>query len=1103
VRPLRAGVCLALLAILPPAALSQATTAELGGFVRDPGGLPVAAAAITLRHTATGLTVTQASGPEGDYHFPALPAGSYVLTATRVGFAPLRRDGIGLRVGDRATVDLDLVLGDASQAVEVSAAPPLLQSARGTVSFVVEQQKVVTLPLDGRNFVPLLALSPGVTLPPGGLLPRINGSRPRVSEYLYDGISVLQPEPGQVAYYPILDAIEEFRVETNSYAAEYGRSNGGVILVTQKSGTNTWRGTVFEFFRNERLNARNRFAPPGAKPRFRRNQHGLVLGGPLARNRTFLFADWQGTRLETGVVRTSTVPTIAERSGLFTAAVFDPATTRRSAAGYARDPFPANRIPAARFDPVAQAVAVRYPAPNVDTTANNYRRLANERTAAEQFDVRGDHYQSPAQRFFSRYAFLRDHSRPASPLPDGGGNLTTGVPGDTVTRADSVAGEHTWTPRPAIVNQFRAGYTARRLARRALRIGQSATAATGIPHLPASSFADVLPTFDIIGLQQLGPPANSNARFATAVLQIANTFSWMRGAHQGKAGVDLRRQTLNVLQPAHPTGNFQFPPLFTGALAASGAVSGGSSFGSFLLGQVGRFSLDAQPEVLRPRAQTAEFFLQDDWRVSRRLSWNPGLRYTLNLPSTVVGDQGAVFNLNTERLDLLGSHLLGSHLLGSPGQPRAARRLEKRLLAPRVGVAFLLRDSLVLRSGYSLTWIEQAGITTPFTTPLFPFVQSLGQQTLDNLTPAFLLAQGPTVRPQAPGPDAGLGQGVFGVQRDNGSGYAQQWNLSVQKSFGAHWSVEVGYLGSKLTRLGVPDGNLNQLTVEQLALGAPLTQAVANPWAGLLPAGSPLGGPMIPRAQLLRPFPRFTTVALYRNNVGHSTYHSAQARAEKRLARGLTLTLAYTFSRLIDDAGAVFDSALLSGPVANFQAADSFNRRLEKDVSTGNVPHNFSAGFVYERAGRSRWLRGWQVAGMVRAQSGSPVAVTQANNLNAFAGFGVQRPNRVANPQLARGERSTARWFDTAAFRPAPQFTLGNSSRNPVVGPGYRAVDLMVGRSFRLGEARRLELRAEAFNAMNTPLLGNPNGSFGAPGFGSITTALDPRVWELVAKFHF
>ncbi len=1096
---LRVTLPLLLLLSLRPTAIAQSTKADLLGVVRDPAGLPVTSALVNLRNTATGLTSAQTSGIDGGYQFFALPPGEYQLTVTKLRFAPLQRERILLRVGDRLALDLNLQLGDASQAVEVTDAPPLLQATRGTVSFVVERRKVVTLPLDGRNFVPLIALSPGVSLPPGNLLPRINGSRPRVSEYIYDGISVLQPEPGQVAYYPIIDAIEEFRVETNSYSAEYGRSNGGVILVNQKSGTNVWHGTLFEFFRNEKLNAQNLFATTGDKPRFRRNQYGFVVGGPLQKNQTFLFADWQGTRLNTGVVRTSTVPTTAQRGGAFVNAVFDPATTRRSEAGFARDPFPGNVIPATRFDRAAQAVVDRYPAPNgfgaagAEATANNYRRQGNDDTAAEQFDLRVDRYLGVNQRLFGRYSFLRDDSRPSTPLPDGSGNLTAGTIGDTITRADSVVGEHTWNVAPTVVNQLRAGYTRRRFSRSSLRLGRPASEATLIPNIPASSFADVLPTYDIVGLQQLGPPASGNSNFTTSVTQLVDNASWLRGGHSFKAGTDIRLQTLDVLQPPSPTGNFQFTGIFTGALAPSGAVTGGSAFGSFLLGQVGRFSLDAQPELLQPRARIAEFFLQDDWRASRRLSLNLGVRYTLNFPSTVVGDRGAVFNLATQRLDYLGAN----------GAPSTARELEKKNFAPRAGLAYSLRESLVLRSGYSLTWIEQAGITTPFTTPLFPFIQTLGQQTLDNINPAFVLSQGPAVRVQPLGPDAGLGQGVFGVQRDNGSGYAQQWNFSLQKTFGSDWSVEAGYLGSKLTRLGVPDGNLNQLTVEQLALGAQLTQAVSNPFLGQVPANSSLGGATIPRGQLLRPFPRFTTVALYRNNVGHSTYHSFQGRLEKRLSRGLTFTMAYTFSRLIDDAGAVFDSAVLTGPVANFQAADSFNKRLEKDVSTGNVPHNLSFGFVYELAGEGRWRRGWQVAGIVRAQSGSPVAVTQATNLNAFAGFGVQRPNRVADPALAAEERSTARWFRTSAFAQAPQFTIGNSSRNPVVGPAYRTLDAMIGRTFRLSERLRAEFRAEAFNATNTPPLGNPNGSFGNPAFGTITTALDPRVYELVVKLQF
>ncbi len=329
---------------------AQSTKAEFFGVIRDPGSLPVNGATVELTNVGTDVKSSVRTNAEGTYNFFALPAGTYRVEVTKEGFSALRRDGMALRVGDRLSLDLDLKIGDVSQAVEVTAAAPLLQSNRGTASFVVEQKKIVTLPLDGRNFVPLIALAPGVNLPPGQFLPRVNGSRPRTSEYIYDGISVLQPEPGQVAFYPIVDAIDEFRVETNSPSAEYGRSNGGVIMVNQKSGSNDLHGTLFEFFRNEALNARNLFATTGDKPRFRRNQYGFVLGGPVQRNKTFFFVDWQGTRLDTGVVRTSTVPTSAQKRGVFSQAVFDPLTTRQTSTGYVRDAFPGNVIPADRID---------------------------------------------------------------------------------------------------------------------------------------------------------------------------------------------------------------------------------------------------------------------------------------------------------------------------------------------------------------------------------------------------------------------------------------------------------------------------------------------------------------------------------------------------------------------------------------------------------------------------------------------------------------------------------------------------------------------------------------------------------------------------------
>lgn len=1099
-----------LLAPLPT--YGQAGKAELFGVVLDASGLPVPLAGVELEESATAARRNVASSDRGEYHFFGLAPGSYRVSVDKQGFRAYRQAGLQLRVGDRIALDIRLELGDFAQTVEVTAAAPLLQATTGTISLVVEEKKVVTLPLDGRNFIPLLALSPGVALPPGSFFPRVNGSRPRVSEYLYDGISVLQPEPGQVAFYPIIDAIEEFRVNTSNYSAEYGRSNGGVILVSQKSGTNELHGSLFEFFRNEKLNARNLFATTGSKPLFRRNQYGFVMGGPIEKQKTFFFADYQGSRQAVGVVRTSTVPTRQQRQGIYSTPIYDPATTQQTATGFRRDPFPDSTIPLNRFDSAALKALERFPFPNIfssggiEATANNYRRTGTERQFQDQFDVRLDHQIRHNQQFFSRYSYLRDDSRPATPLPDGSGTITSGVIGNTLTRADSIVGEHSWTVTPGSLNQLRFGFTRRGFNRGGLRLAIPASQASNVPNIPAGAFFDALPVFQLTGYQQIGPSSNTNSEFTTSVTQLIDTFSSQRGRHSLKFGADLRWEQLDVLQPPNPTGLFQFVEQSTSGLSSSGSplAGSGSALASFLLGQVNTFSIDLQDHKLKPRAQISEFFVQDDWKLSSRLSLNLGVRYTLNFPSTEANNRSAVFNLETQQLDFRGKD----------GNPRNVRNLEKLDLGPRVGVALRITDSLVIRSGYGLTWIEQPGITTPFTTPLFPFIQTVGQRSLDNINPAFILSSGPAVQVAEPNPNSGLGQGVFGVDRHQGSGYAQQWNLMLQKIFLQDLSVEGGYLGSKLTRLGVPDVNLNQLTVNQLALGSQLTQLVPNPYFGQIPAASSLGGPTIARQQLLRPYPRFTTVTLYRNNIGNSVYHSFQGRVEKRFSRGLTFIAAGTFSKLMDDASSVFDAAILTGPVANFPVADSFNRRLERGLSNGDIPRIVSSGFVYELpfgegrpvnlgGWRGRLMGGWQLAGIIRLQSGVPVTVTQATNFNSFAGFGTQRPNRNSDPNLPANQRSTARYFDTSAFATAPQFTLGNSSRNPVRGPGYRTADLMFGKTFTLVEHTRLEFRAEVFNVTNTPPLGNPNGNFGTAAFGTITSAGDPRVFEFVLKLHF
>jgi len=1063
-------IVLALAAVVSLRCFGQAGKAELFGTIQDPQKLAVGTATVTCTESGTRARFETVTDERGAYHLLGLPAGQFALAIEKPGFRPYHQEGITLRIGDKSRLDVKLEVGQTSQSVEVRGEATLLETASGSVNYHVGQAQLETLPLDGRNFIPLVALSPGVALPGGGsLLPRINGSRPRTNEYLYDGISVLQPEPGQVAFYPIVDAMEEFRLNINSYSPEYGRSNGGTVMVIGKSGSNDFHGTLFEFFRNEDLNARNYFAQPGRRPEFRRNQYGATVGGPIQKNKTFFFADWQGTRLRTGITRQSVVPTLAQRSGVFAAAVYDPATSPRT-------PFANSTIPANRLDPVAQQVLQHYPAPNA-AGANNFILTGVEPDSQDQFDGRVDHVFRDRHRAFLRYSYLRDDDTPVPFLPDGSGNLTSGVIGHAITRGDGISSEYDWTVSPTVLNQARFGYTRRDVNQQSLQNG-----GITVPGAPQSAFPSTLPIFTVTGLQQIGPTTAANSNFTTSVTEFLDTFSMVRRRHTFKFGTDIRREALDILNPANQTGSFAFTT--TGSDSSTGA--GGNALASLLLGQVNAFSIDIQNRVLQERAHVAEFFAEDDWKVTDRLTLNLGTRYTLNFPSTEVHRQDAVFNLKTQVLDF----------------PRTARELECCDFGPRAGLAYRLGDSWVIRSGYGMIWFEQTGITTPFTLPQFPFVQTVGQQSQDNINPAFVLSSGPTVQVTAANPNSGLGQGVFGVDRQVGSGYSQQWNFTVQKTLGRNVNVEAGYLGSKNTHLGLPESNLNQVPAADLAMGPALTTKVANPFYGQIPSSSSLGQPTIAQQQLLRAFPRFTNVALFRANVADSEYEAFQAKLEKRFSRGLTFTFAYTFSKLIDDASTYFSQTIFTGPtLTTIGAADAFNRKLERGVSSGDIPRVFSAGWVYRLP---RWwkISGWEIGGIVRVQAGDAVPVTQATNTLSAFGYAVQRPNLVSNPNDFPS-RSAGEWFDKSVFAAAGQFRIGTSSRNPVRGPGLQDADLMIGKTFRVTERVGLEFRAEVFNVSNTPPLNDTNGSFGSAAFGTITSAGNPRDFEFAAKVRF
>ena len=694
---------------LPAAAHAQAGSGELTGEVRDPSEAPIPNAQVKLTHVETNRVFSSTTSDGGVYEFARLKPGLYTLTVEATGFKRFVREGIIVTTGDRVRIDANLVVGSTAETVTVTTASPVLQTESATMGQVINDRTIAALPLNGRNYVSLVGLAAGVALPPASTLPRLNGSRPRTNEYMYDGISVLQPEPGQVAFFPIIDSIQEFNVQTNDASAEFGRFNGGVINLTSKSGTNGFHGTVFEFLRNEIFNARNLFSPattanPG-KPEFRRNQFGFVAGGPIIKDKTFFFVDYQGTRQLIGKTVTSTVPTNAERGGDFSALLGAtlPQTTKDTNGntiqvrqGMIFRPsdhlaYAGNKIPVNTFDPVAVQLLNHYPVPTSYGAANNFRLLGNEPDNQDQFDIRIDHRFSSRDQVFGRYSYARDFTHPVTALPDGSGATAAGslATSPQHTLGQSFASSYLHIFSPSLTNEVRAGYTRRTSNRAALLLASPPSQSLGLPGIPTNaSFNNELPTFLVSGFQQLGPPTGVDSIFRTDVVELADTVSKLHGRHSFKFGIDNRISRLDVIQPSSPTGTFTFSTLFTNL---NGVANTGNPLASFLLGQVQLFSIDLQQKEIRPRAWFQEWFVQDDWKAGSRLTLSAGVRFTLNFPSTEVDNQGAVFNEQTQQLQYLGQN----------GFPRSARELHWKNFGPRLGIAYLLTSKTVMRSGYA------------------------------------------------------------------------------------------------------------------------------------------------------------------------------------------------------------------------------------------------------------------------------------------------------------------------------------------------------------------------------------------------------------------
>ena len=1063
-------------------------TGGISGLVADSSGAAVPGVRIEATSEATGATRNAVSGSDGLYALPLLPPGAYHVKATLTGFRTLVRQGIVVQVNQTARVNLTLDVGSLEETVTIRSDAPLVETSHATLGVVIEQRKIVDLPLNGRNFAQLGTLIPGVVAPPaslggldgdatpggsGGFVNttgsyNVNGMRNQSNNFLLDGSSnndtfntgfVMRPPP---------DAIEEFKILTHSYNAEYGRNMGAVISVVTRSGTNEWHGGAWEFNRDDALQARNYFLPANQpKPALRQNQFGGSLGGPLARNKLFAFGYYEGYRNTQGTLNTSVVPSDAQRRGDFSsdAAIRDPLTGQ---------PFAGNIIPAGRLDPIAQAMLKEFvPLPN--GAGNRYTKSPSVTDDRDQFGIRLDYHPDLKHSVLGRYM----RSQRARTDPFGTSQLVASIfppvaRKDSQTLQDFMASD-TYVLSANRVNVARASFNdldsnPNVLSGRAPRelgwnIGTNAN--------PASVG---LPWTTVTGFFTMGDGAFAFVTRKNRVLQFLDDFSWVSGRHSWKFGVDVRREQIVIENINRPNGDFTFNGTFTG-----------NALGDFLLGLPVSFSQGAGNFARDGHSWSYGVYAQDEFRLSPRLTIDYGLRYELSPPFVEVEDRLRAFHVG-QQSQRFPAAPVGLVYPGDPGVPRGTYDTDKNNLAPRVGVVWDVtgKSQTVVRAGWGIFYdvvlpgigdfLQQAGSTPPFavlTSTNFSLASPgsyrdpLGGRTLsaDTFPPGLTF---------------------IGWSRESAfkTPWAHHWNLTVQHQLGSNLGVELGYVGTRAYNLPV--------------------YLEANP--GIVVPGQTARG--------ARVFPAFGTLRPT-FSVGKSWYDALQVGARLRPTRGMSALAAYTWSHAIDYHNSGLNIGDFTMPRLPVDLTDLSTIDAVLATVRGNaqfdVRHRFVLSFGIELPrleGKSavvkQLLGGWQINGIVQAQSGSPLWVTEP--VDVALRFTANDPNQTCDPN-ANAPHTVNKWFNTECFQrltlPQDAGKIGNAGRNTVWGPGFNQTDLSLFKNIRIKGDHNLQLRIEAFNVFNQNRFGLPGGTMGSPLFGVVTSAADGRLFQLGAKYSF
>ncbi len=1053
-----------------------AQTARIAGRVTDRTGAVVPGAPVTVTNVETGAERKITTGDEGYYTAPLLLPGEYRVAVDRAGFKAITRAGIKLDVDQRAEVNFVLDVGAVSERVEVTAAASQLNTVEGSQGQVIENRRVVDLPLNGRNYDELALLTAGAVQPLAGARYAgfsAGGMRDTQNSFLLDGVD---NNPVELAgaqrrsemVQPSVDAIQEFKVQTNAFAAEYGRAMGAVVNLTTKSGTNDLHGTAFEFLRNEKLDAKNFFDPPGPKPPFKRNQYGFAIGGPIyipkvvnGRNKAFFFTDYEGTKIRVTSTNTSTLPTLGMRKGDFgdlltqrNLAITDPTTSK---------PFPDNVIPASRIDPVAQTLINLYPGPRTSAVGSNFVYQSPANQDWTKYDVRGDVNLGSKDNAFWRYS-KQNQAVPSSlvlpPPAFGGGAL------DQTTNGINTGAtwNHIWRPNliMAIRGAWNYGFFTRDnpaqaggalLNRQYGIIGGNDTIPGGFSQM------------NITGYQALGIGANNPVARDSQNRQLVGDVVWTRGAHTFKFGANMLRSQNNIFNIRNEViGPFQFNGRYTK-----------DGMADFLLGMASQVTWSSRIQV-NLRSWNIGAFAQDDWKITPGLTLNLGVRYEVVLPFEDRRDRMGDFDNWTNPAHPV---LEPAGALGSGRYHRAMIATDFNNVMPRIGFAQKVGARTVVRGGYGIfySYMEPYGDAEWLVgNPPGAFGVTISSSPT---VPAVILAQGPP--PGALTIAKATGVTLSSIERQANSPYAQQWNLNIQRELANDWMLEVGYAGSK--------GNHIENRYDE---------NYSPPGPGNLDAKRAYQSATIPGTGLT-----VAPGAIYGYHFsGNSIYHALVSRLEKRFSGGFTLLLSYTFSKAIGDVCG--NSA--AGDTTNCGYQDIRNMRAERSLDNIDVPHRFVASGVYELpfgAGRhfgsklpaavNAAFGGWSVGSILTRAAGRPYSVINSGNPANTGTFNiVSRPDLIGNPN-AGFTRSLGQDFNTADFVATPAFVLGSEGRNVLRQRPFFNWDFSAHKEFQLRERLRLQFRFEAFAFTNTPRFGQAGATLGTATFGKITGADTPR----------